>query len=364
MKIKIDKSNLVKVIQTVAKVASSKTTNPIINTIKFEADNDIIITAYSPIVSVVAHIEGDIEEKGSCLIDAKIISTILAKANNEVKLESNDKEVKLSSGRSRYKFLYMDPTLFPEIMCVNRDTKITIPGKIFKNAYKKIGCFIGKSTTNKQIEGMHLHIENNTVEFVGTDGYRLAVITADIDTDQTYDLTLPKEAIKAIISVIDDKDINIYIGNRNLGFEYDNYFVTCNKIDGQYLDYSAVINQCKAFSAPEVKINSGLFSATIDSATPVVDDYARTPVMMNFENNEVEISSSSSLGKMQTKCEINTEREPVKIAANAVFLKDALSAFDDNTEITVKINNAVSPIFMTNDEDISIVVLPMRTRAA
>lgn len=362
MKIKIEKENLTKIIQTVSKVASGKTTNPINNTIKFEAGNDIVVTAYSPTVSVVAHIEGDIENNGSCLIDAKTIDAILSKASSQIKIESDEHEVKLSSGRSRYKFLYMDPTLFPELMYVDRDTKITIPGEIFKSAYKKIAPTIGKSTTNKQMEGLHLHLEDNKIEFVGTDGYRLAVFSAEIDNQQNFDLTIPKDAIKTIVSVISDKDINIYIGNRNLGFEYDNYFVTCNKIDGQYLDYNAVIDQCKKNSYPEIKINSGMFSSVIDSATPVVNDYARTPVVMNFENNEVEISSSSQFGSMQNTCEINTKREPVKIAANAVFLKEALSAFDKDTELTVKINNATSPILMTNNKDTDIIVLPMRTR--
>ena len=80
MKIKCQKSDLVKGVSIVSKAVPTKTTMPILECILIDATTNIIkFTANDMELGIETVVEGEIEQKGMIALDAKIFSDIVRK---------------------------------------------------------------------------------------------------------------------------------------------------------------------------------------------------------------------------------------------------------------------------------------------
>ena len=79
MKLTFLKSDLLNAINITLKAVPSKTTMPILECLLIEADDDIKITANDMELAIETKVKGNILEKGSAAIDAKLFSEIIRK---------------------------------------------------------------------------------------------------------------------------------------------------------------------------------------------------------------------------------------------------------------------------------------------
>ena len=199
---------------------------------------------------------------------------------------------------------------------------------------------------------------------IGVDGYRLAIRKEKIEySGEDITFIVPKKTIREIIKLLDvesEKPISISIGKRHIVFEVGNYSIISRLLDGEFLDYTSAVP--KTISST-VLINTNDAINCIERTLPVIENNQKNPIRCLFDNDEMRVSTVSSLGRVVDRTHANTSGDRVEIGFNSKFVLDALNA-SDTDEVKIELCGPVSPvkIMSVNSDSFLFLVLPMRLK--
>ena len=359
---KIKQNDLREAIEISAKAIPIRSTNPAMECFKIKnKNNKIFIVSYDGQNAISAPVKGNIEEDGAFLVNAKTLSGIVSKLSNDIEFKTKGNKLTISSGESKYTLSIMKEENFPEVPLVHDkgDNCFIIKGEALKNAFKKVSPFIKSSPSKPEAGGMFIKTLNGITEFVGCDGFHLAVVSYETNGDDCS-INIPKETMRGIIPVInDDDDVAVYVGSRNMRIVINGYNFICRQYDQPYMDYDPIFNE--AVNGNIINLSLTEFERAIDTATPLIEKAEKTPVILDVNKDNIQISSCSSIGKMKTRCNITSNlQKKIRIGANSTFLNDALRAMESE-EIEIIIKSSTSAILI-RDENCKAIVLPMRVK--
>ena len=145
--------------------------------------------------------------------------------------------------------------------------------------------------------GLKFEMSLNQLRLVGVDGFRLAIRTETVKYDgDDISFIVPKKTIRELTKLIDsesDKDISVSVGKRHIVFDVENYSIISRLLDGDFLDYNAAIPKS---STTTVLINTGDAIDCIERTLPVIENDKKNPIRCLFDNDEMRVSTVSSLG--------------------------------------------------------------------
>lgn len=360
MKLIITHRELKDALNICSKAIQKNTTIPLLEGVLFSASNDEVkLTTSNFTDSIILKIDAEILEPGEIVIPFKILSEITNKCQADITIETiSATACEIKCGHSVYKLSCYDATDFPELPSVeNLGDAITVPLEVIKTAIKKVGNFVSTNSMNPIMQTIKIKVCNGLITFVACDGFKLSKYTTTLQQGVDFDINLEKSTIKNI-SLLTGDNIVIKKGNRrNIISSDDNRTVFITKtISGEYLDYEAALN-ISPTTTGEVNVNE--FGTAINMAVPIIDDFKKTPLKIEF-GDEITITSVSNIGTMQSKCQMEKGTKPITIGFNGAFLIDALNACSDE-KITIELTNAVSPMIIRDEETIFL-ILPMRLR--
>jgi DNA polymerase-3 subunit beta len=95
----------------------------------------------------------------------------------------------------------------------------------------------------------------------------------------------------------------------------------------------------------------------------VIENNQKNPIRCTFNNDEMRVSTVSSLGRVIDSTHANTSGDRVEIGYNSKFMLDALHAADTD-EVKIELSGPVSPtkILPLEGDTFMFLVLPMRLR--
>lgn len=115
------------------------------------------------------------------------------------------------------------------------------------------------------------------------------------------------------------------MGKRHIIFEVENYSIISRLLEGDFLDYEAALPKT---STTTVLINTNDAIDCIERTIPVIENNAKNPIRCLFDNDEMRVSTVSSLGRVVDYTHANISGARVEIGFNSKYLLDALGAAD------------------------------------
>ncbi|MBQ4000604.1 MAG: DNA polymerase III subunit beta, partial [Oscillospiraceae bacterium] len=118
MKIICSRNELLTAITGVGRAVSTKSPVPAMEGILFQCeDNSLKLTAYDLELGIITYTPAEIYEPGDIVINARLLGEILRKSEGEsVQIETEPNlMVKINSGATRYSFMGLPSTDFPEL---------------------------------------------------------------------------------------------------------------------------------------------------------------------------------------------------------------------------------------------------------
>ena len=156
MKVVCYKDKILKAINSVVKGVASKTTMPILEGILIQTnDNEIKLTTYDLEIGIEYVMECEVKEQGSTV-----------NANNLLEIECEG---------SLYKLATMNPEEFPELPKIEVENGIEVEQINLKNMIKKTIFAVSMEESRPIFTGCLFEIENNKLNLVAVDGFRLAL---------------------------------------------------------------------------------------------------------------------------------------------------------------------------------------------
>ena len=351
----------------VMRAVSTKVTIPTIEGILIECGSDTLsLTGYDFEFGINTIMSVDVVEAGDIVINAKVFCDIINKLADEyVTIETNGVSVSIISGAAQYNITGIDANDYPELPSVNGGTALEFEQKMFQSMVSQTIFAVADSESGKPVyTGLKFDIKKNEFTLIGVDGYRLAIRKEKVNYDgEELEFIVPKKTIRELLKLLsgdEDKKISVSVGKRHIVFETDNYSIISRLLDGEFLDYKSAVP--KAISTT-VLINTNDAVNCIQRTLPVIENNQKNPIRCMFDNDQMRVSTVSSLGRFVDYTHANTSGDRVEIGFNSKFMLDALNA-SDTDEVKIELAGPVSPvkIMPINGDNFLFLVLPMRLR--
>ena len=371
MKLSIKKEILLENLNNVSKAVSTKNVIPVLGGIKFNLTNEgLFLTATNNDIDIESFIDkkyiDKIESTGSIIIQGKYLLDIIRKLESGIiNIEVIDGlKTMIYTDNSNFNLNGIDSNEFPNISLDISTNPIVLSKKVIKNIVNQTLFATSTQESRPILTGINFKIENDKLECVATDSYRLAKKIIDLDStvENLINIVVPGKNIGELAKIIDDEDENveIHIFSNKILFKFDNILFQSRLLNGTFPDTSRLIPQDFEL---EVKADLNDFYNAIDRALLTTE---KEKNVIKFETNQNELIISSNtpeIGKSDEKLSItkNNDKE-MKIAFSSKFMMEALRTINSK-DIRILLNSDIKPIILKTDEDENLIqlLLPIKT---
>ena len=364
MKISVKKELLLKALQKICNIIGNRTTLPVLANVLIETGDDgkLTFTTTDLELRISTKIEAEISEPGSTTIPAKRFLGLVAKFKGEsVVIETNENyHSKITCGTAEFMLLGLDPKDFPAPIEFVPQRKIKLKQSDFARIIDRISYAASIDDARKFLHGILLSVKEGNLTAVATDGKRLALVEKLLDEAPEGDdgdiIITIKAATEAKRALEKDGDVFIEIGSNQAIFKIGDTVIVSKLIEGVYPQYRAVIPT--AFSK-KVELPCRAFVDALEIVSvPLFDSSAY--VKLTFSANSLKFEANSiNIGEGHETMPIEYAFDEVAVSFNPQFLADPFKRLDVET-VTLKMNDATSPIAIKSNDGFLYVIMPMR----
>ncbi len=353
-------------VSNVSRAVSTKSAIPALEGIKISAyDNQLKISGYDLELGISTEIECKVAMEGEVVLSARLFLEMIKKMQGEfISINCDDKLLcTIQSGVTEYTILGMSSVDFPELPTISDSDNITLKENKLKSMIAQTLFAISTSDTKPVHTGSMFDIAQGKVNIISVDGFRLALRTEKVDTEEEYVFIVPGKTLSEIEKMLSDNDENleIQVSKKHIIFNLAGYKIVSRLLEGDFLDYKASIPKT---STTSVKIKVKELSQAIERASLLISDRVKSPLRLKFSDNMIKLSCSTSIGKAYDEISCEISGEEIEIGFNSRFLLDSLKASGCD-QVMLEINGPLSPMRVTpmEGEDFMFLVLPVRLKA-
>ena len=370
MKFVIKKNILLDNLLNTSKAISSRNLIPILTGIKFDLkDEGLYLSASDSDISIRTFIKKeeitDIIETGSIVISGKYIVEIIRKLpDNDISIEVVDGfNMIVQTTGSEFNLNGIDPNEFPNLDLEDTKNPIVLNPIVFKNIVNQTFFCTSISETRPLLTGINFKLNDEILEVIATDSYRLArkqIVLKD-KYENDFNIVIPSKNLVELSRMLDDDKENVYlhIFNNKVLFKYKNIIFLSRLISGTYPVSSNIIPTDFKI---DIECNYSDLYDMIDRASLLTSDKDKNTIKLTLKNKELMISSNSpEIGKVEEKVAIENDGE-ISISFSSKYMLEAIKSF--NSEIIhILMNNDNSPIIVKSNEEETLtqLVLPIKT---
>ena len=367
MKIICTKNLLADGLGIVSKVASTKSTIPILECCLLVADeNGLKLTAKDPEMTITTgYIESDILTPGSVALDIKVFGDIVrGLPGPTIEITCDEKQlVVVKSGKSEFKILGMNAEEFPDMPHVSKNQAFNMPALSLKNMIRQTIFSVSTDTNKPVLCGQLLDIVGGVLRIVAVDGFRISLRQNPINGESDAKVVVPSKTMSEVgklLSSDGDSVINFYTTDKHVLFELENCTVISSLIEGEFINYE---NMFSSEITTEVNVVRNQMLESVDRATLISKDNKKNTVKLKISDSVMVVTSSGEMGTSYEEVSILQDGPEIEIAFNPRYLTDVMRTLDDE-KITITFSTPLSPcvIKVEDSDDYKYLVLPLRLR--
>lgn len=370
MKFIIKKNILLENLLNTSKAISSRNLIPILTGIKFDLTNEgLYLSASDSDISIRTFIPNDkiteVIETGSIVISGKYIVEIIKKLPDaDISIDVVDGfNMIIQTTGSEFNLNGIDPNEFPNLDLEDTKNPIVLNPVTFKSIVNQTFFCTSISETRPLLTGINFKLNNDKLEVIATDSYRLARKQIELKDkyESDFNIVIPSKNLVELSRILDDDKENVYlhIFSNKVLFKYKNIIFLSRLISGTYPVSSSIIPS--NFNI-DIECDYNELYDMIDRASLLTSDKDKNTIKLTLNNRELTISSNSpEIGKVEEKIEIENDGA-IAISFSSKYMLEAIKSFNSE-KVHILMNNDNSPIIVKSDEELSLVqlVLPIKT---
>lgn len=370
MKINCYKDNILKALNSVVKGVASKTTMPILEGILIQTnDNEIKLTTYDLEIGIEYIMECEVKEQGSTVVNAIMFSEIIKKLpDTEISISLNENNLlEIECEGALYKLTTMNPEEFPELPKIEIENSIDLEQNMLKNMIRKTIFAVSTEENRPIFTGCLFEVENNKLNVVAVDGFRLALRSIYLPTKvNDFKAVIPGKTLNEINKILSDSFDHIKIGiskNQAL-FEMENCKIVTRILDGEFLNYKSVIpNNWET----RIRVNKNSLQNSFERISLIsassIEKEKKYPVKVSVDIGKITISCTNQTGEAKEEIFISTEGKNIEAGFNPKYFLDSLKAIEEE-DVFVEFGTNISPCLVKSVENNEYVymILPIRLK--
>lgn len=363
MKLQVTQENLNKALNSVARVANSRGTLPILANVLFKTNkNRLSLSATNLDIAITHYIGAKVSDEGSITVPARLMQDFVSSLPEDI-IELNLEENKLHISTKQYKSVVNGIVAddFPVMPAMSDGVTWKISSSIFKKALQQVVFAASSDETRPILTGVILKTTDGKLAMAATDSYRLAEKHLGSQS-KDIDLLIPASALQDLLRVLDDSDEEIKIKHdeQQVQFIVGDIELVTRQVDGNYPDYIKLIPK-------QFEVSSKLKRADLISVTKVSSLFAResagsVTIDINEADNRLSIRSiASQLGENTATAEANVKGSG-SITLNSRYMLDALNVMNGE-DVEFSFNGKLEPTLLSEplNPDYKHIIMPLKS---
>ncbi|HET8884007.1 MAG TPA: DNA polymerase III subunit beta [Candidatus Saccharimonadales bacterium] len=366
MELSVTQENLSKALNSVGRVASSKTGLPILSNILLRTDGNRLLVAATNLEIASTHLIGaKIVTPGAITIPARLVSDFigsLPKGTVELKVKSSHLTVTSGSYTSVINGVVADE--FPELPTIDEKSSIqySISAGDFKQAVTQTIITSSNDNTRPTLTGVYWHSFEGSLYLAATDGYRLSERRLMPTTSEVAAI-IPSTTLQEVIRTLSDdvNEVEMLFDETQVRFRVGESEITSRLIDGNYPDYRQLI---PATSETNIVINAsefvritkiaGLFARESGGSVTLIADKEQQTLAVRSIASEYGENSSNNPAEVS---------DDGQVTLNSRYLSEALSVVDGDT-VAFRFSGKLAPCVLTtkgDDVNYKHIIMPLKS---
>jgi len=361
MKLQVTQENLSKALNSVARVASSRNTLPILSNVLLKTENNrLSIAATNLDIAITHYVGGKIEKDGVTTAPARLMQDFVSNLPDSVlQLETNDNKLHITTDKYQSTINGMPAEDFPVMPAIKSDNLWKLPAKDLKKVLQQVVFSASNDDARPVLTGVYFYTEGGTVTAAATDSYRLAECRVG-KSKQPINFLVPASAAADLLRIIsdDDKDVAITHDDQQVLFQAGDVSLVARLIEGNYPDYKKLIPTKFSTSAK-------LSRADFINIAKISSLFARESagsITIKAEDKKVSINSIASQIGENTATADAVVTGAGEVTLNSRYLIDALNAFASE-EVEFCFNGKLEPCILRSPTEAGYLhlIMPLRS---
>jgi DNA polymerase III subunit beta len=363
MKLQVTQENLHKALSAVARVASGRSTLPILSNILLKTvNNRLSISATNLDIAITQLVGSKISKEGSITVPARLMQDFIASLPSgiiDLQLEDNKLLIKTDKYQSTINGISAED--YPVMPALSAKNKIEIDTQVLKKALQQVVFTASNDDARPVLTGVYFNSFEGDIYIVATDSYRLAEKKLMTSKD-SIQLLLPASSINDLLRVMSDvgDKIQVNYDDQQVQFTIGDVELVTRLIDGVYPDYRKLIPKDFAISAT-------LDKAEFINITKVSSLFARESagsitLHIDEDTNQLKIQSIASQVGENTAVAAAKVVGSGTITLNSRYLLDALNAIEEDS-VTFSFNGKLTPSLLkgVGSKNYQHIIMPLKS---
>lgn len=350
MNLQVTQENLSKALNTVARVATSKTTLPILSNVLLKVvGNRLSLSATNLDIAITQFIGSKVTKEGSITLPARLTQDFinnLPSGTIDIIQQDHKIQIKTESYESTINGVAADE--FPVMPDIQEGVSWSIPAQDLKKALSRVVLAASTDEARPVLTGVCLKT-NDKLLIASTDSYRLAEAALTAPSEK-LDLLVPASAIQEVIRIIADYsgEVTITHDDQQVLFTIEDVQLVARLIDGQYPDYQKLIPM--KFSN-KATVDKAELTNIVKVASLFARESAGSITLKTSEKEKAVTvhSIASQLGE-------NSASTPAKVTGdgevtlNSRYILEAIQAFY-GSDVEICFNGKLEPVVFRDPQD-------------
>ena len=367
MKFKAKKSQIVEALQNAAAVAERRQTIPILANLRIKAYNGSVeVTATDLEIQIKASSEVvSTEEEGETTVSARKMSELCRSLpdNEEISFVLSNGKLTVASKGFHADFATISADDFPELEMSEEQNSLTLNSSVLKRILVKTSFSMASQDVRYYLNGLLLEFDQNKIKGVATDGHRLALASAELQSKETgsqLKQILPRKAVLELSKLLpqSEESVEIDMGPSYFSIKFSNLQFSTKLIDGKYPDYEKVFpsGDPSTLTIKKEKLQLALSRASVlsnEKYRGVRFALSKGSLKLTANNPEQELA--------EEVLEVDYKGSPMEIGFNIGYLLDVLGSVESiDVELVFYGEDSSCIIKEPSLESEVYVIMPMR----
>ncbi|WP_313640356.1 DNA polymerase III subunit beta [Paenibacillus sp.] len=374
--IHVSKDSLSTALQATLKAISANSSSRVLSGIHIQAQAEGLTLTASNIRMIIEYklsVKMDsivVHKTGEIVVPARYFYEIIRKLDpGLIKLEIAESLIlSIQSGNTQFRLCGMDTAEFPRIHYMDPPylQKIRMKNTLLKQIFKRVIFAVSSSETRPVLTGVSLHIDNQNIRVVATDGIRLAQHGVENVEDygaSPLNVIIPGSTLEDLLKILNDdadSSIELEIGPKQIRFTSYGLRVQSALLEGTYPSIDNLIPQVYL---SEVIVKTERLLHVVERIAILAGESVTLGVLPSGILNL--ISRTADVGEAKEEIPLEyLEGEYFRVAFNGKYFRDILRAIDSET-LRIRFAGKERPLVIQPADTTSstlFLITPMRTQ--
>ncbi len=347
MNITVDREHLLSQLQTVTRVASTRSAIQALSGVQLVAHaSGAELRATDTDVSLRVPLTAESSRDGMVVLPGRLLLDVvraLPAAAVGLELRAAHNDVELVSGNATFHIRTLHAEDFPPFPEPDLTAAISLPASAFVATALKVAGSASRDETRPVLTGILVSASGSEVRMVATDSYRLSVKETPLDAPLTggFEVNVPARALQELSRIAghaEGEPLTVSLRQNQVVFVFGEVVLSSRLIDGQFPNYRQLL--------PET------FEHQLRIAGPELRDVVRrisllaqknAPLRLAFTDGELTVSAQTpDIGEARESLPVPFSGDPLEIGFNPEFLRDGLDAIGDG-DVLLKLISPLRP---------------------